>query len=897
MKHSGSSKCMYVMILKSLMIGLNIFYSFLIGNNAQFALPTFQAVQKPHSFCDDCALYFDGPGSSDYVSINGGQNGGSHTFEAWLKRIDSGARQSLLMQGNNSGIKVEQYNNSNKLGFTRYGSYDYKFNHYVVTNEWEHIAIVNNSSKTYLYVNGVIADSSTRTNWVLPLNSIGVSGNTTYYGTVDEIRLWNDARTAAEIADNMELELNGDEDDLIAYYKMSNGSGVTLTDNSSNSYTGTLTNMDNSAWVESYAPIGKLNSSYTTDPEALWQNIGTNSSSSSNGLTMSVSSELTEANYAVFANNNTTGTSTSDLPSGVGIRSGRIWQVDEEGTVAPNVTIDVDESTVLTTFAHGATANKLLYRSGSSGDFTIGHQGSSTGRANKTVSFSSVGLDSGYYYTIGLATSLLSDGSHGSTSWSKGSDFDGVRDRAYQSSSSSSESPLHRSSNGDGNAWTVSTLLNFNDSNGRTIWQSGAYEDFDVSLAATNSAGLFFNYGEEGSNRLTFTNSDIEPCTWYSITVTYDGGTTGYINYALDFDGSNDYVSLPNSINMGTSDFTLSIRLNTDGLGSRQHVFQQTGTNSNRVIAINSDGSLTSRLGGTGSDHDSGVDLSAGTWYHIVLVHDNSANTIKWYVNGTAQNTNSSVNIPSNNSSFYLGINSNANDKEFDGKMDELRIWSTALAEAQIPGDSGTDSILVGNESNLVAYYRFDHTSGTSLNDLTSNNNDGTLNNMNNSDWVTSGVSLAPLDSLDDYYGRFNFYTTDLNTGAVSSLTMTRSHTNYGHTGAVSGQFYVAARGGNSYVLASQFSYVGVTNSALSSSAIQGNASYVTGFALDPVGWANANFSIPSSSDANNNKIWLFGDGSTDTESVIYNYIAPSDNDSRLIREGDTYEIDVYIAN
>ena len=71
----------------------------------------------------------------------------------------------------------------------------------------------------------------------------------------------------------------------------------------------------------------------------------------------------------------------------------------------------------------------------------------------------------------------------------------------------------------------------------------------------------------------------------------------------------------------------------------------------------------------------------------------------------------------------------------------------------------------------------------------------------------------------------------------------------------------------------------------------------MTGFALDPVGWANANFSIPSSSDANNNKIWLFGDGSSDTESVIYNYIAPSDNDSRLIREGDTYEIDLYIAN
>ena len=346
---------------------------------------------------------------------------------------------------------------------------------------------------------------------------------------------------------------------------------------------------------------------------------------------------------------------------------------------------------------------------------------------------------------------------------------------------------------------------------------------------------------------------------------------------------------------MGTSDFTVSVRLKTDVISARQQIIQQTGTNANRVIAINSDGVIASQLGSVSSE--SGFTASVNTWYHVVLVHDNSANTLKWYVNGTEYNTNTSVNIGSNTGLFKLGTNGGSNGKWFNGQMDELRIWSAALSEAQIPGDSGTDSILVGNESNLVAYYRFDDASGTSLNDLTSNNNHGTLTNMNNSDWVTSGVTLAPLDSLDNYYGRFNFYTTDLNTGAVSALTMAQSHTNYGHTGAVSGDFYVAARGGNSYALSSQFSYVGVTNSALSSSAIQGNGSYVTGFALDPVGWADANFSIPSSSDADNNKIWLFGDGSNDTESVIYNYIAPSDNDSRLIRTGDTDEIGVYIAN
>ena len=52
----------------------------------------------------------------------------------------------------------------------------------------------------------------------------------------------------------MYKQLDGDEDNLVAYYQMTNGSGTSLTDNSSNSYTGTLTNMDNSDWVTSTAP-------------------------------------------------------------------------------------------------------------------------------------------------------------------------------------------------------------------------------------------------------------------------------------------------------------------------------------------------------------------------------------------------------------------------------------------------------------------------------------------------------------------------------------------------------------------------------------------------------------------------------------------------------------------
>ena len=72
----------------------------------------------------------------------------------------------------------------------------------------------------------------------------------TIEGEIDEVRFWDDKRTASEIADNMFIELNGDEAGLVAYYKMSNGTGTTLTDNSSNSYNGTLNNMDNDDWAK-----------------------------------------------------------------------------------------------------------------------------------------------------------------------------------------------------------------------------------------------------------------------------------------------------------------------------------------------------------------------------------------------------------------------------------------------------------------------------------------------------------------------------------------------------------------------------------------------------------------------------------------------------------------------
>ena len=60
------------------------------------------------------------------------------------------------------------------------------------------------------------------------------------------------------------------------------------------------------------------------------------------------------------------------------------------------------------------------------------------------------------------------------------------------------------------------------------------------------------------------------------------------------------------------------------------------------------------------------------------------------------------------------------------------------MARSQSEIQNNMHKILNGDESNLVAYYPFDHTSGTALSDRTTNDNDGTLKNMTDDDWVTS---------------------------------------------------------------------------------------------------------------------------------------------------------------
>ena len=90
-------------------------------------------------------------------------------------------------------------------------------------------------------------------------NKIGRNGNTkfhtgddtssgeSFYGDIDEVRIWNVERTASQISDAKDGALNGDETGLVAYYNFQENSGTTANDSQ------TLSNNDgtisNATWT------------------------------------------------------------------------------------------------------------------------------------------------------------------------------------------------------------------------------------------------------------------------------------------------------------------------------------------------------------------------------------------------------------------------------------------------------------------------------------------------------------------------------------------------------------------------------------------------------------------------------------------------------------------------
>lgn len=110
--------------------------------------------------------------------------------------------------------------------------------------------------------------------------------------------------------------------------------------------------------------------------------------------------------------------------------------------------------------------------------------------------------------------------------------------------------------------------------------------------------------------------------------------------------------------------------------------------------------------------HSTTALTTIGTWIHIAVSFDISAEDCHFYFNGveeddTVDDSPIGVAIVDNDSQFSIGcvFDGSGDPVRFlDGKIDEVRLWNDVRTEAEIADNK--DKELIGNEANLVGYWR-----------------------------------------------------------------------------------------------------------------------------------------------------------------------------------------------
>jgi hypothetical protein len=203
------------------------------------------------------ALNFDG--ANDHVSVaNGLPSMTDMTIETWIKpHIISNWDVIMNFNSWNVGFVHFQFDPYGRLEFSLNGNNptDQFTTASFANDQWYHFAAVYSSTGQYVkfYLNGTLIDTRMYS-YAMPTAAnqpytIGSWNGTDrfYDGDIDDIRVWNVARSATEIQANMHSTLQGNEAGLVVYYNFNQGTACgnntansTLSDLTGNGHDGTL---------------------------------------------------------------------------------------------------------------------------------------------------------------------------------------------------------------------------------------------------------------------------------------------------------------------------------------------------------------------------------------------------------------------------------------------------------------------------------------------------------------------------------------------------------------------------------------------------------------------------------------------------------------------------------
>lgn len=239
--------------------------------------------------------------------------------------------------------------------------------------------------------------------------------------------------------------------------------------------------------------------------------------------------------------------------------------------------------------------------------------------------------------------------------------------------------------------------------------------------------------------------------------------------YALDFDGTDDFVALPMSYTTsGIQELSVCgwVRLFGDGGGwsvidfDRSEYFNlEVGWNDRSTSVVNF---ATTDNSGAIHDMQGTVNVRDGSWHFICAVFDGTDKYI--YVDGVqdAVSLNPHGGLPLGTGTARYGFigdgseapffNGSRNNFYFDGLVDNVSVWDTVLDPAWINDIMNNGIPSPATQPNLEVYYDFNDGSGQMLTDLSANNYTGQLGNSFGSDNADPFWQIA-----DDDSGQYTF--------------------------------------------------------------------------------------------------------------------------------------------
>ncbi|HAL93058.1 MAG TPA: hypothetical protein DCM68_08565, partial [Verrucomicrobia bacterium] len=794
---SGASRTVRIMPVPGLTGTANITISVQDADGGvstrTFAVAVNAANRAPGAAGSGTALEFDGV--DDYVETAiTNLSGTALTIEYWFR---GSSLQSAVRQQSAGGYIIAGWNGKHILNFDGDTTNGLSVGAAAVNGQWHHVAMTwtqNTVNGFASYLDGQLVDRRNSANVLIPnlnakllLGSYNGSSEFTS-GTLDEIRIWNVARSQAEIQTNMNRRLAGTEPGLAACYSFDGGFGETATDSSANARAGSFRPEHAGPIFVQGVPRG-MTLSYLEDSPLAFALPGADRTGTNvvgqggllrevyRGNNTSIASLVALGTYPAEPAGREAWMAGPESFSGIGDYYGQRLR----GWIVPPMTgnytfwIASDDGGELRLSTDESPANAQVIAQ------VLGYSAPNEWTKYPTQRSAAKALVAGRRYYIEILQAEAGGGDHLCVKWDRP---DGV-----------TELPI-----------PPCRFIPFNQAAG-SLTYSIVSPPAHGTLSQTGGDVVFYPHpGYSGQDSFSYRVSDGANTSGVA-TVTLTGRNINDRPIPLGdtttmyFDGNDGLQASGAWVGLADKSFTLECWARRDSVNGGYLITQ--GTNAtNRGLHFGFPGDATIRFAFYGNDLNTAAAYTNLGWHHYAAVYDAATKARRIYVDGVLAASDVAAANYQGTGPLHLASRFSATNF-FAGSLNEVRVWTTARSEAEIRNNM--NALLTGTEYGLASYYRFLEGMGPVVRDACAGQRDAVfVNGPHWEDYFPTRPAITNrsaywlgFDGLDDSVQAPSFTNVDLSagftveawvlrtykSGVVDAPIVTRSST-AGHSGA-----------------------------------------------------------------------------------------------------------------